>query len=200
MIDDKKLIKILDDTLTTKETKELLYDAYQNYNKESDIYYNYFKNNPYNIKTLTIAGAHAVIKILLERDSSSFKNTNIENKEIYNIVERIRTLYDINYLLKNKNNPDVFFKILDSHSWYDRDYFNHLKNKVDGKISPKEELKNLKYYDFDYLCAILSMLLRENNYDSSWECEYVSSGVIDIILSKMAYLIAIGEYSDKVRL
>lgn len=199
IVDDKILVKILDDTLTTKEIKRILYDAYQKYDKDKDIYYNYFKDKEYNISTLTIPGAHAVIKILLEQDSNNFKNTNIENKEIYKIVERIRTIYDINYLMSNKKDIDLFFKILDSHSWFDRDYFSHLKYKKNNKISVSDELKNIKEYDFNYLCTILSMLLRENKYDNSWECEYIASGIIDTILTKMAYLIVLGEYSDKIR-
>ena len=69
-----------------------------------------------------------------------------------------------------------------------------------NKINVEKELLHINDADFLYLCTILTMLLRENNYDNSWLNIRIPSGIIDKILTKMAYLIVIGEYTDIKRL
>ena len=199
-VNDKELLKYSNE-LSIKENKEIIYNAYKDYKKDEDIYYSYFINNlTYNVKELSVPQCHAIIKILMDKDSLNFKNTSLENNTIEKLIDRIKVIYDINTLMANKINNNAFFTIMDKHSWYDRDYISHLKYKEDNKINVEKELLHINDADFLYLCTILTMLLRENNYDNSWLNIRIPSGIIDKILTKMAYLIVIGEYTDIKRL
>ncbi len=197
-MNDNKLLEVID-SKDTKIIKRAIYDAFAGYDFKSDVYYNYLLGlDNIEIEKLTVPLCRAYIKILTEIDDKEFKNTSIENGTIHKILRRFKVIYDMNYLLSNKNKNEVFFEIMDYHGWYDRDYIEKLKYKTKEKpINADVELSHIDDADFKYLTVLLTMLVRENNsYDDLWHKKRIPSGAIDLILTKMIYFILNGIYFD----
>ncbi len=197
-MNDNKLLEVVD-SKDTKTIKRAIYEAFAGYDFKNDAYYNYLKElDNIEINKLTVPLCRAYIKILIEIDDKAFKNTSIENGTIHKILRRFKTIYDINYLLSNKNKNEIFFEVMDYHGWYDRDYIEKLKYKTKEKpINASEEIKHIDSADFEYLTVLLTMLIRENNsYDDLWHKKRIPGGVIDLILTKMIYFILSGQYFD----
>ena len=179
--------------------KKAIYETFNGYNKDTDPAYLYISSlDNIDINTLTVPLCRAYIKMLIDNDDKTFKNTSIENGTIHKILRRMKTIYDINFLYSNKQNMNIFFDVMDMHGWYDRDYSLKLKYKSDKKpINPDEELKHLEDADFSYLCSLLTMLIREGNgYDDPWNTKRLVSGDLDKILTKMIFFILNGNYFD----
>ena len=196
---DKLLLEVCD-SKNIELIKKNIYETFKDYDKDNDPHYLYLIDEEnIEINTLTVPLCRAYIKYLIDEDSKNFKNTSIENGTIHKILRRIKTIYDINFLLSNKKDNNSFFEIMNYHGWYDRDYAEKLKYKNDNKkINPDIELLHIDEADFSYLCTLLTMLIRENNaYLDMWNKKRIPSGAVDKILTKMVSLILIGAYFDE---
>ncbi len=197
-MNDKLLLEV-SGSKNTQIIKKAIYETFNGYNKDTDPAYLYLKElDTIDISTLTVPLCRAYIKMLIDNDDKTFKNTSIENGTIHKILRRMKVIYDINFLYSNKQNMNVFFDVMDMHGWYDRDYSLKLKYKsIQKPINPDLELMHLEDADFSYLCSLLTMLIREGNgYDNPWNTKRVVSGALDKILTKMIFFILNGNYFD----
>lgn len=197
-MNDNKLLEVVN-SKDTKIIKQAIFEAFKDYDFKNDIYYAYLQElENVDICKLTVPLCRAYIKILIDKDGKDFKNTSIEDGTIHKVLRRFKTIYDMNVLLSNKNKNEIFFKIMDFHGWYDRDYTKKLKYGTKEKpINSDVELQHIEEADFSYLTTLLTMLVRENNsYDDLWHKKRIPSGAIDVILTKMIYFILNGSYFD----